>query len=689
MGDEPGTRSARTSAPSDTSPPKESLPAAGRARRLSLTGVAMVTAAIALASLEAGWLRPLELDLVDARFALRGERKPPRQVVLIGVDTRSLRSLDLRLPLPRSEHAELLDELDRARPRLIAYDIQFIGRTNPQEDRALVAAVRRARPVLLATQDSEQGPIPVPAGVRNPRRIGAVLGTAAIADEPDGKARRMLQGQITSKTFAVKAAELIQRAELGDSEFENGHAWIDFRGGPGTFPTYSFSEVLAGRVDAARLRDKIVVVGVTDPAGKDVFSTPTGNRVLSGAELQANAIATALEGFPLRSAPQWMDIALVIVAALLAPLLTLRFGTAGALGGGLAGLLVLAGLLQLAFSSDLILAGASPALALVLSTGGSTAMSSISDRRERHRLRDLFARFDPDVVAAVLSGDPGAAGSRTFDGESILAGFRIERFAGEGAMGVVYRATQLSLDRPVAVKLLRPEHADDPTYRQHFIAESRLAAAIEHPNILPVYEAGEEDGLLFLAMRFVDGLDLGQLLAQGQLAPARLLPLVDQLADALDAAHGHGLIHGDVKPENILLSGSDHEHAYLSDFGVAKRIEPGYTESDGGAWVGTPDYVAPEQLAGRGAVPQSDLYALGAVVYRCLTGEPPFPRETTDQILDSHLNAPPPRVSALVPDISSAIDHAVRRALAKEPRQRFASAESFAEALRASPPPFS
>ena len=196
-------------------------------------------------------------------------------------------------------------------------------------------------------------------------------------------------------------------------------------------------------------------------------------------------------------------------------------------------------------------------------------------------------------------------------------------------MGVVYRATQLALEREVAIKLIATERAEDPVFRERFTSESRIAASIEHANVIPVYEAGEDDGLLFIAMRLVDGFDLGQLLARvGPLAPERAARMTLQIAGALDAAHARGLVHRDVKPANVLLTADEPEHAYLTDFGVAKHAGALTRITRADQWVGTLDYLAPEQIRGEALTRSADIYALTCVLYHCLTGRAPVSSET-------------------------------------------------------------
>jgi serine/threonine protein kinase len=222
--------------------------------------------------------------------------------------------------------------------------------------------------------------------------------------------------------------------------------------------------------------------------------------------------------------------------------------------------------------------------------------------------------------------------------------YRIEQLIGRGGMGVVYRATDMRLGRPVALKLLSPQYADDRRFRARFERESRLAASIDHGGIVPIYDAGDADGLLYIAMRYVDGSDLAQLLRRdGPLEPARALDLIGRLADALDAAHGRGLIHRDVKPSNALVAREGpREHVYLADFGLTKTSGPESVTASGQV-MGTVAYMAPEVIRGEPPGPASDLYALGCVLFGCLTGEVPFTGTNEAAVIYGHLESPPPR----------------------------------------------
>ena len=254
-----------------------------------------------------------------------------------------------------------------------------------------------------------------------------------------------------------------------------------------------------------------------------------------------------------------------------------------------------------------------------------------------------------------------------------LAGYRIELLLGRGGMGVVYRAHDLALDRRVALKLLAPELAADVHFRERFLRESRLAASLDHPAIVPIYDAGEVAGQLYIAMRLVDGTDLKRLLAEeGKLEPERALGLVEQVADALDAAHERGLVHRDVKPSNVLLD--QRGHCYLADFGLSRRLVEQADYSGGGRSLGTVDYVAPEQIRGEELDGRADLYSLGCLLYECLAGRPPFGGSSDTAIVFAHLQEDPPGLPGL--------DPVMRKALAKEPDERYQSGRELVAAAR-------
>src|SRR3954447_23465024 len=261
-------------------------------------------------------------------------------------------------------------------------------------------------------------------------------------------------------------------------------------------------------------------------------------------------------------------------------------------------------------------------------------------------------------------------------------------------MGVVYEATQLSLNRTVALKLLAGQLGDDPAFRERFRREGLLQAQIDHPNIVTVYEAGDTDEGLFLAMRLVRGPNLKDMIVARELDAGRTLRILTPVADALDGAHAEGLIHRDIKPQNILVSGRD--HAYLADFGLTKAPgEKSLTKT--GQFVGTLDYISPEQIRGKPASKQSDIYALAAVLYECLSGVVPYPKDSEAAVLYAHMSDDPPSVTETRPDLPGGLDDVIRRAMSKNPEERHQSAselmrdaeEAFSRKTRAAmtPPP--
>ena len=271
-----------------------------------------------------------------------------------------------------------------------------------------------------------------------------------------------------------------------------------------------------------------------------------------------------------------------------------------------------------------------------------------------------------------------AAGSR-------VAGYRVEEPLGAGGMAVVYRARDERLRRLVALKVLAPALAADEEFRRRFTAESRAAAAVDHPNIIPVYEAGEAGGALFIAMRLVTGGDLrGVLAREGPLAPGRMAGLLSPVASALDAAHGAGLVHRDVKPANVLVDTGPGrpEHVYLSDFGISKGAASSARLTGTGQFLGTPAYTSPEQVKGLAVDGRADQYALACVAWQLLTGTVPFQRDQGMAVLLAHLSEPPPPLAALRPGLPAAAGQVLARAMAKDPGERYPSCGAFTDALR-------
>jgi Protein kinase domain len=268
---------------------------------------------------------------------------------------------------------------------------------------------------------------------------------------------------------------------------------------------------------------------------------------------------------------------------------------------------------------------------------------------------------------------------------SRIAGYRLEQQIGAGGMAVVYRAVDERLGRRVALKILAPALAADEAFRQRFIRESRAAAAVDDPHIIPVYEAGEADGVLFIAMRYVPGGDVRTLVRRhGPMAPARAVEIISSVASALDAAHAAGLVHRDVKPANMLIDARPDrpDHVYLSDFGLSKGAMSSSWLTGTGLFLGTVDYAAPEQIDGRAVDGRTDQYALACAAFELLAGVPPFQRDQATATIWAQMSESPPPLQARRPEIPPAVDQVFAAALAKAPESRYACCRDFAYALR-------
>ena len=310
---------------------------------------------------------------------------------------------------------------------------------------------------------------------------------------------------------------------------------------------------------------------------------------------------------------------------------------------------------------------------------------------ELQRLHEQILHRAPELGARAPAAAAGTAERPTIRPSRVdlqpgteVAGYRIERTLGRGGMSVVYLAEHDWLQRKVALKVLAPQLAEDERFRERFVRESRLAASLDHPNVIPIYEAGASGGDLFIAMRYVEGTDLRTLLHEnGALKPARAVAIVRQVAAALDAAHEQGLVHRDVKPGNVLLArqrGSEvGEHVYLSDFGLTKRSASDSGITGTGQFVGTLDYAAPEQFKGGTPDARTDVYSLGCVLFECLTGQPPFTSENDAGLMYAHLQEPPPSVTANKANLPRGIDGIVATAMAKSPADRQQTAGALAD----------
>ncbi|MDT5346781.1 MAG: adenylate cyclase [Mycobacterium sp.] len=367
-------------------------------RGMLAAAVAAAVAILVLVLYAAGVLDNFDRQSVDERFSWRGGQSPGSEIVIVGIDQKTLQTLGTKPPLPRSDYAQVLDHVRAASPRMIGIDTQFIGRSDPTDDNALLAAIARDGPVLLGTHDGPQGPMTVPADVAD--APGAVVASAAIDKDPDGVLRRMLYAPVRLETFAVRAAEMLRNQPVNPADFPGNHAWIDFRGPPGTFPHYSFADVLAGTVPASAFTGKAVFIGVTDPVD-DVFVTSISSVPMPGVEVHANALWTVLAGLPLKSAGGPVDVALIL--ALIAIL--------AAIGARQSGLLTLAGSIgllaiflagvQLAFNAGWIVTVTYPIVGLALTAAGMIGVDAYMERRQRAALeRALGDLLPPQAPSA-------------------------------------------------------------------------------------------------------------------------------------------------------------------------------------------------------------------------------------------------------------------------------------------------
>jgi CHASE2 domain-containing sensor protein/predicted Ser/Thr protein kinase len=650
-----------------------------RRRATALLAIAVVAAGLAGGMERLGLGDDLELETVDARFRIRGPVTPPDDVVLVVVDEESLSALQQRWPFPRARQARLIDLVAAGKPRAIAIDLQYTERTTDKDDNALIEAIEGAGHVVLATTAvNDQGGTNVLGGDEVVNAIGARVGTALMPLDHDGAIRRAAYDVEGLESFAVVTAEVATNRQV--EPFDESRTWIDFAGPPQTMRSYSYSDVLLGQVPPETFRGKIVVVGTSAVRLKDASTTSTTDRsLMSGPEVQANAIATVRSGFPLSSPGGFAAAVLIVLMAAVAPLAAVRLRPLGvAIAGAIAGVAFLAAA-QMLFGIGWIVPVVHPLAAWAIGIAGVLAFA-----RTRAAPAALPARAAPHAAGpatAPATEYPVAADVEAPTLADEIAGFRLEEMIGRGGMGVVYRAVQPGLDRQVAVKVIAPAHAADPRYRERFAREARLAAALDHPNIVPVYTTGDDHGQLYLVMRYIDGVNLAERLRAGPLPLASVTEIVSQVASALDAAHERGVIHRDVKPANILLVERDGAppFAFLTDFGITRDLAATTGMTRAGAFLGSVDYAAPEQAAGAGAA--ADLYALGCTAYECLTGLPPFGRRSEDEILWAHAHEEPQPPSALVPGLPPEADEAVLRAIAKDPDVRWPSCTAFAREL--------
>ncbi len=384
-------------------PPRSLL----RRRELALLFVVVGAAAIAIVAHATHLMRTLELQTVDTRFSVRGAQPPPGDIAVVEVDDRTFSELGIQWPFPRSLHARVIDRLREAGAKTIAVDVQFTEPTTPRQDNALVESVSRAGGVVLSTTETDRrGHSRIFGGEAVVREIGARAANTVVVPEPGGEIRKMHYEIDGLVGFGVAVAEAATGEAIDPAEMEgDGEAWIDYRGPPGTINHYSYSRVLKGQVPASAFRGKTVIVGASAPSLQDVHPTSTtGDELMAGPEVQANAAWTAEHGFPLSSSDLVVDLLLILLMAIAPAAATLRLSAAPALLAAVALGLAYAVAAQLAFDGGTVLPVVYPLLALTLSALGALAVNYVLNAFERQRVHDTFARFVPAaVVSEVLA----------------------------------------------------------------------------------------------------------------------------------------------------------------------------------------------------------------------------------------------------------------------------------------------
>jgi adenylate cyclase len=570
----------------------------GRTYAYLLAAVAIASAGIALLLYATGLFHDTELASVDTRFSIRGDQDPREDIALVLIDDVTSRELPVRFPFPRSLHGRVIDAINRDGAKTIAYDIEFLQPTKVAEDNALINAVARAGPdkvVLADSQPDPQGRSGVFGGQEVLDQIGARAGNTQIGEDSDGVRRRIPYEVGNMETFPLVAAEITSGKTITTEEMGGPSAWIDYAGGVGTYPSVPFSRVLNGQFEPGFFKDKVVVIGASDPSLKDLAQTPTSeDDLMSGAEINANAIATALDDFPLQSTPLGLDLFLIAVMGVIAPLASYRLSPIRALALGLlVGALYLV-CAQIAFNSDRIVPVLYPMIALGLSLVGSLVVYYVREAFIRRRVRDTFARFVPEqVVGQVLAQadeDLRLAGRRmevtvlfsdirgfttfseTRDPEEVLE--ILNRYHEEMTDAVMaHEGTLISFmgDGIMAVfgaPIEQPDHADRAFAAAKEMLEARLPAVNQWMRERGV---GEE-------FQIGIGLNSGPVMA-GNLGSQRRLEYTT-IGDTVNTAarlegmtkgSGHSLFVADSTRE--LLSERDGELSYVDSMPVRGRAE--------------------------------------------------------------------------------------------------------------------
>jgi CHASE2 domain-containing sensor protein len=639
----------------------------------------------------------VERFTLDLRFHVRGRQPGSDDVVIVAFDNQTLRTLDIRPPIPRGIQARVIDRLDLAGARVIAFDYSLEQPSgNPEADRRIVQALMDARQAVVeVAAPSRDGSVAYLAGFLPFDETGVLPGDGRLQLDPDGVVRTFWRPPGRLQSFPIAAAEAFSgRRHIAVPR----DALIDYRGPAGTFPQLSYIDVLDGRFPASAVRGRIAVIGSTATVLADTHHVPIDS-TMSGAEIHANAMMTALEGFPLRTLSTsaagrlaFLLGPLVAFLVITVPLAVNRLWKPGPGGvllatpapigvaavGAVAFFAWLAAA-QIGFDRGTVLPVTAGCSAILTTSVASLVLAMELTRRERRRVRAQFTAVSAPIWQRVLAS---AGRARAVTASDIIAGYTIEYELGRGGMGVVWSAKQARLGRDVAIKVIRAEYAADGEYRRRFVAEAYRAAAITHPNVIPVIDAGESDGLLFIAMPKIIGTDLKLTIQDsGGLDASLAVQILHAIACALDYTfvHHDGLLHRDIKPSNVQLPTASPLHPYLLDFGVAMTD----AEASGPRRpAGSLPYLAPERWGG-GEGRAADVYALTATLYECLTGLPPFRCGSAAELRQAHQTSPRPIVTDLRPDLPAPINMVIATGMAITPTERYGTATAVTRAAAA------
>jgi|GEM_PF-3268915 len=609
-----------------------------------------------------GSLNFLKFKFLDLLFRMRGEITPGEEIVIITVDEETLKDLRERWPISRRYYADLLEKLKNWGVKVVGIDILFIDPT--PEDEIFSRALSKV-PVILAgkfeMQKKRVGRMRVekfsliaPHPILSSRASG--WGFVNLPMEKDGCFRRVkllenFGGKIYPAFSVALVSEIIgekplweeRMVKIGNIEIpvdENATTLINYLGGRGIFPTFSFSQVLEGKVNPSFFRNKIVLVGVTLPETHDFFLTPFSKESLvPRVEIQANIINTLLSSRFITTPKELTNLSLLLTMALLGVFLALFYWSY--LGFIFLGLILVVGIFI------------------------SYRLFSYN-----YYFLDITVPFLSFFFVYTLTSS--SLKIRIMTARSI-GPYKILEELGKGGMAVVYKAYSRKMKRIVALKVLLGHLAKDTSFLKRFYREVEAMRTLSHPHIIKVFEVGRDDDTHFFSMEYVKGKTLDELLKEeGKMNVKKALSLLQQIGKGLAYAHSKGLVHRDIKPGNILIS--DKGVAKIVDFGLAKNISLEKTRiTVTGTVIGTPEYMSPEQCRGEVVDFRSDIYSLGILLYEMIHGAPPFQGENPMEVINKHLHEPVPPI----PEVDAQLNAIISKALSKKREERYQCVEEF------------